>query len=105
MRPLPKGTTVFFLKKTPDQTQLDEAIDDLYSDLKGRDAHSKEYGVVAEQLKKLTELKASLTAKSKVDANTVALIAANLIGIILILHYEKVNVVTSKALSFVGKLR
>lgn len=94
-----------FFKKTPDQAQLNEAIDDLYSDLKGRDAHTKEYGIVSDQLTKLMKLKAEITAKSRVDANTVALIAANLIGIILILQHERINVISSKALSFVGKLR
>lgn len=39
------------------------------------------------------------------SADTLAIIAANLAGIVLILGYEKVNVVTSKAIGFVSKLK
>jgi len=95
---------MFFKKTSPDEVQLDEAIDELFADLKGREAHQKEYGVVSEQLQKLLKLKAELKAKTRVDANTVALIAANLIGILLILNHERVNVVSSKALSFIRKV-
>lgn len=36
---------------------------------------------------------------------TVAVVAANLVGIALVLHHEKLNVVTSKAFGFVSKLK
>jgi hypothetical protein len=42
---------------------------------------------------------------SRVSPETRATIAANLIGIILILKHENVNVITSKALSFVMRPR
>ncbi len=96
---------MFPQKKTKDEVQLLETIDELYADLRGRDAHTKEYGIVSDQLQKLMRLKADIQAKTRVDANTVALIAANLIGIILILQHERIHVIGSKALSFVGKLR
>ena len=43
--------------------------------------------------------------KKKLDPNTIAIIAANLLGIGLILSYEKLHVVTTKALGFVIKGR
>lgn len=43
--------------------------------------------------------------KKRLDPNTVAIIAGNLLGIGLILSYEKLNVITTKALSFVIKGR
>jgi len=42
-------------------------------------------------------------AKPKPD--TLALIAANIVGIVLIIGHERANVITSKALGFVSKLR
>lgn len=43
--------------------------------------------------------------RRRVSSDTLALIAANIAGIVLIIGHERINVVTSKALSFVGKLR
>jgi hypothetical protein len=41
----------------------------------------------------------------RVSKDTLAIIGANLAGIVLIIGYEKFNVVTSKALGFIQKLR
>jgi serine kinase of HPr protein (carbohydrate metabolism regulator) len=56
---------------------------------------------------RLTELNAikATNAKNAISKDTLATIGANLFGIWLILHYERVNLVGSKALSFVQKLR
>lgn len=40
-----------------------------------------------------------------IKPETVVLVAANLIGIALVLNHEKLNVVTSKAFGFVSKLK
>ena len=40
-----------------------------------------------------------------IDANTVALVAGNLLGILLILNHERMHVISSKALGFVMKGR
>lgn len=48
---------------------------------------------------KLKEMKLPFGMKPE----TVAIIAANLLGIVLILNHERLNVVTSKAMSFVKK--
>lgn len=40
-----------------------------------------------------------------VSADALAVVAANLTGIVLIIGYERINVITSKALGFVSKLR
>lgn len=52
-------------------------------------------------LQKMREMKLPFGLKPE----TVALIAANLLGIALILNHERLNVVTSKAVSFVKTLK
>lgn len=42
---------------------------------------------------------------SKVSHDTLATIGANLLGIVLIIKHENVNVITSKALSFIPRLK
>lgn len=46
-----------------------------------------------------------LEDRRKVSKETLAVIAANLTGIVIILGYERANVIASKALGFIGKLR
>lgn len=46
-----------------------------------------------------------LDAPNRVSVDTWAIIAGNLAGIVLILGYEKANVITSRAIGFVTKLR
>jgi hypothetical protein len=46
-----------------------------------------------------------LEDRRHVSKETLAVIGANLAGIVLILGYERVNVIASKALGFVSKLR
>lgn len=53
---------------------------------------------------KLThEIEKTRSWKPSTDAIITA--AASVVGIVLILHYEKLNVVTSKAVNFVGKMK
>ena len=63
-----------------------------------------EYPAMVEQLTKLWALKENSTPQ-RVSADVKATIAANLVGILLIVRHENVNVITSKALGFVQKLR
>lgn len=94
------------IKRTPrEKTPLDLTIEGVFSELDGLNADSEEYDSMSDQLVKLMKLKKEIEPSWRVDPNTLATIGANLLGILCILHYEKVNVVASKALSFVGKLK
>lgn len=84
--------------------ELQEAINSLLIKMKGTDPSTKEYETLASRLSELTSIQAT-SAKTGVSKDTLATIAANLFGIWLILHYERVNLVGSKALTFVQKLR
>lgn len=79
---------------------LDEAIADLAGDM--RNGWSEEMPQQAAVLKTLMEAKA-IESNGKISANTLATIAGSLTGIILILIFERSNVITSKGLGFVPK--
>lgn len=73
-----------------------ELINILIDSMMGEDPRSEEYAKMAETLVKLD--------KGKISADTKALIITNLAGIVLILNYEKVGIITSKAFSLVRRV-
>lgn len=90
--------------KRKKRTKLDDAIDSLLDQMLVSDCSSKEYFTMVDQLTKLYKLREVDTPK-RVSPDTLVLVAGNLIGIVVILGYEKANVITSRALGFVMKLR
>jgi uncharacterized protein (DUF342 family) len=90
--------------KTSEPTALDEEIARLLSEMAETEMESEEYSKLTDHFIKLYKLKAE-TAPKRVSADTWALIAANLAGIILVIGYERANVITTKALAFIQKLR
>lgn len=95
----------FFTKteKTPDALQ--EAIDTLYRELAGYPAHGDEYDNITDQIVKLKKLQNELTHSWKPSPDAIVGAVGSLAGIVLILNYEKMGIVTSKALGFVGKMK
>lgn len=94
-----------FQKKETTQTPLDEAIADVFANLKGLDETSEEYSAAVDQLIKLMKLKKDVEPSWIPSPDTVIAAAANLAGILLILNHERVHVIATKALGFVGKFR
>lgn len=94
-----------FTKKTPKPTLIDEAIEAILIDLRTKKATDPEYAVMTAQLEKLYKLKEIDISKKRVSPDTLAVIAGNLAGIVLILGYERAHVVTSKAIGFVMKAK
>lgn len=92
-------------KSARETSALDEAIDDLFRELQGFSADEEGYAKASDQLVKLIKLKKETEPSWRVSPDTLALIGANLLGILLILNFERAGVVASKALSFVSKLR
>lgn len=58
-----------------------------------------------ELVSKLQKLKESEKLSMLPSPDTMLLVAGNLVGILAILNYERANVITSKALSFVMRLK
>lgn len=92
-----------FTKYEP-ETKLSKALDKALSELEKYQSDSDEYATIMEQIVKLHKMKED-EKPSTVDPNTVALIVANLIGIVMILKHERADIITSKAMSFVLKPR
>jgi hypothetical protein len=65
---------------------------------------SEEYGTLLGRLEKLQKIRQE-EKPDAVSTDVLVMAATNLIGIIAILQYENLNVVTSKALSFVTRTR
>ena len=89
-------------KKTPTQTGLDKAIELVVEQM--TDASPDELTKLADQVAKLYKLK-EIDSPWRVSPDTLILVAGNLVGILLILNYERLNIVTSKAIGFVMKLK
>lgn len=83
-----------------DRMTFDEEVDRVLKDLRARKPDSAEYETVVKNLKVLCEARGIKTNRS---VSTDALIAAgvNILGILVILNYEQVHVITTKAISLV----
>lgn len=91
--------------KPSDESQgLQRTIDDLIAQMSLHSGDSDEFSKMADQLTKLYSLK-EVDSKRRVSPDTLAVVAGNIVGIILIVGHERMNVVTSKALNFVMKLK
>lgn len=88
------------LTKKDKRTELEKEIDDVIHQMNEWSAETEQYSKMADQLLKLYEAK-SHERQRQVSADTLAVIAGNLIGIGLILNFEKLDIITSKALGFV----
>lgn len=85
-----------------DPGNLQDVIDNVQTQMLAYDAYSPEFIAMNEQLEKLYRMKAS-EKPDKVSKDAMLAVGGNLAGILLILNYERVHVVTSKALGFVIK--
>lgn len=93
-----------FTKKTPEQTGIEKAIDLILEEMLTKSSTDEDYIKMTAQLEKLYKLK-EMDSPKKVSPDTLAVIAGNLAGILLILNYERAHVITTKALGFVMKAK
>lgn len=93
-----------FSKKVKEKTKLDEAIDLVHEDMKMLDADQDSYAKMVKQLAELYKIRSG-QQKEKVSINNLITVGGSLLGIGMIIVFERNNVVTSKALSFVLKPR
>ena len=95
-----KITSIFKKEKT----MLEKEIEAVLLEMKDMYVASEEYEIALNHLSTLHEMKPK-EKKWNVSPDTMAIVAGNLLGIILILKHEEMNVITSKALNFVIKGR
>lgn len=94
-----------FKKNTPTEpTDTEKALKTCYSTLENHAVDSDEYAKTMKQIIKLEDVQSKKIRKERLfSPDTLLLVGANLAGILLILNYEKADIVTSKALGFVSK--
>ncbi len=90
--------------KPESPTLLEKEITRVLKDMTNKDPASQEYKNLMERLQALHKM-ADDNRPSRVSPDTALLSATNILGILLIIRHEYVNVITSKAQSFVQKLR
>jgi len=86
-------------------THLDEVIDKVLTQMSETNSGAPEFAAMADQLTKLYKLKEIESPSSRVSPDTLAVVMGNLAGILMILNFERVHIVTSKAIGFVLKPR
>lgn len=83
-------------------TAIDDQIEAVIIEMKLLGVDSEEYPKLMTLLERLHELKVK-ERPDPVSRDTMAVIAGNLTGILLIVSYEHVHVMTSKALSLLTR--
>lgn len=83
--------------------QLQSEIDRLHELLAQKHRWDDSYGHWADQLQKLYAIRDK--SEKRISPDTLVSAAASIAGILIIIGYEHGHVITTKALSFVGKLR
>lgn len=91
-------------QKPPSDARIEVAINRVLLSMEASAPDSPEYEKLVDRLSELHALKVNNT-KNGLSKDTLATIIANIAGILLILQYERVNIVGTKALAFVQKLR
>lgn len=92
------------LIKKRETSKLTQAIDVVLEDMLNEGPSSQTYSERLEQLKTLKDIeKGEKPTRPSADAMLAA--GANILGILAIINYERVNVIATKAIGFVAKLR
>lgn len=85
-------------------TYVDNEIARVVLKLQNVEPDTEEYGATLEKLSKLQKIRQE-EKPDRISSDTIASGAINLIGIALIIRHENLNVIASKALSFVSKVK
>lgn len=88
------------LTKKDRRSKLEKEIDLILDEMRGIEATTSEYLIRLDNLERLHKMHNEIKNR-KVKPDTIAIVMTNLIGIGMILGYERVNIITSKALGFV----
>lgn len=99
---------MFTKKQSTNTVGVSNAIDELLVEMHEQDKDSDIYAVMVSQLEKLYGLKeidCKVDSVSRVSMDTLTIVSGNVLGILMIVGHERANVVTSKALTLLTKLR
>lgn len=85
---------------TRPSSKFDDEIDRLLEVLNMNDPEEEEYQKVMDRLDQLMKIK-TCERPSRISWDTALVVAGNLLGVILVLKYERLHIVTSKAMTMV----
>lgn len=92
-----------FEKSTQEQTHLQKEIDRLLSEMENLDPASEEYKVMAANLAMIYKLQET-DKPDRISKDALLAAGVTLSVALLVLYFEKSNVVTSKAFSYIGRM-
>lgn len=95
---------MFEKKADNSHAALDTTITELMNDMQTHDGDSEEYATMLNRLERLVKQREKLSPR-RFSPDTLLIVGGNLLGILIIVAYEHKNVITSKAMSQLGKLR
>lgn len=81
---------------------LDGLIQMLEAELAVTDPETEGYKNILERYERLTELRRK-EVESRIDPNTFLVVAGNLVGVLAMLNFERLGVITSKAAGHIIK--
>lgn len=97
---------MFNFTNKPQDAALDEVISDLLEELKTMEGSHPDYAATSDELIKLMKLKKDINPSWRPSPDALVGLAGTILTTLLVLNYEKIgNVVTSKAFSFIGKMK
>jgi hypothetical protein len=83
------------------ESDLDGAIEQLKLELNAYAPGEPEWNASMDRLERLIELRGKTSPARRVSPDTLALVAGNLLGILVIVGYEHSHVMVSKASGFI----
>lgn len=91
-----------FTKPSQTESMFDAEIQATLVKMKDLEKTDEKYAKLLDHVTKLHKLKAEEKPK-QVNPDTMVIVAANVVGILMILNHERLHPITSKALNFVAK--
>lgn len=83
---------------------LNDSIDRVLSEMNMVEPYSEEYEALLSHLERLIRLQKE-EKSNRVSPDTMALVLGNLAGVLIIVMYERVHVITSRGLQFILRSR
>lgn len=97
---------MFMKKDNPNKQKLEASILEVLEQMALTDPDTEKYEVLTKRLSELYAIQNDDKKSSdKISKDTMLVAAANLAGILTIVNYEKLNVVTSKAFQLLLKVK
>jgi hypothetical protein len=95
---------MFKITKKDKRTKLEKEIDSVLEQMSAWTPDTEEYSAMSVNLEQLYKARAQERIHH-ISPDTIAVVAGNLLGIVLILNFEKTDIIRTKALGFILKGR